>query len=176
MSLELASTLAAIGTFLVITATAVAAIVQLRHLRSGNQIAALTEMREAIEAPEFFAARHFLQDELPALLKQPGFTQRVERRVLDDDLQAITKVGYLFENLGAFVKYGIIDRDIACDLWSDVALSCWLSLKPVTAARRRALAPGIFENFEYFAVLCEDWRRRYPHGTYPPSMRRLALS
>jgi hypothetical protein len=36
MSLEIMSTAAAIGTFLVIAATAIAAVVQLRHLRAQN--------------------------------------------------------------------------------------------------------------------------------------------
>ena len=60
MSLELASTLASIGTFIVITATAAAAIVQLRHLRSSNQIAALTECCEVIASQRFFAARRYI--------------------------------------------------------------------------------------------------------------------
>jgi hypothetical protein len=53
MSLELLNTFATFGTFVVITATAVAALVQLRHARSSNQIAALNELRKAQETPEF---------------------------------------------------------------------------------------------------------------------------
>jgi len=149
------------------------AFLQLRDARGKNQIVALSEMREAIESPDFFAARRFVQDELPSLLRQPGFAQRVERRVLDDDLQAINKIGYLFENLGTFVKYKIIDRDIACDLWADVVLSSWHSLAPVIAIRRRVLAPSSLENFEYLAVVCEDWRARHPAGAYPSGVRRM---
>jgi hypothetical protein len=40
MSLELLNTFATLGTFVVIAGTAIAAIVQLRHARSSNQIAA----------------------------------------------------------------------------------------------------------------------------------------
>jgi hypothetical protein len=173
MPLDLISTLADVGTFLVISTTAIVAILQLRHARGRNQIEALSEMREAIESPDFFAAREFLQDELPSLLTQPGFAQRVSRRVLENDLQAINKVGYLFENLGTFVKYGIIDRDIACDLWADVVVSCWHSLAPVVVIRRRALTPSSLENFEYLAVLCDDWRAKHPAGAYPPGVRRM---
>jgi len=43
MSLELVNTLASIGTLLVIAATAIAALAQLRHSRGSNQIIALTE-------------------------------------------------------------------------------------------------------------------------------------
>ena len=168
MSLELVSTIASLGTFVVIAATAVAAIIQLRHSRSGNQISALTECREVIESPEFFKARRFIQEDLPSLLKQPGTAARLERRVLDDELQAINFVGNFFENLGAFVKHGIIDREIACDLWSGVVVTAWNSLLPVTAIRRRVLkTQALLENFEYLAVISEDYIARYPDGLYP---------
>jgi len=51
MTLQLVNTIAMLGTFLVIGATAVAAIVQLRHARCSNHIAALNELRETIESP-----------------------------------------------------------------------------------------------------------------------------
>jgi len=59
MSLELFNILARLGTFIVIAATAIAAIVQLRHMRSSNQIAAINELRETIETPEFQVAQQF---------------------------------------------------------------------------------------------------------------------
>jgi len=51
MSLETWSTAASIGTFVVIAATAVAALAQLRHMRSSNQIAAVTAMQHLILGP-----------------------------------------------------------------------------------------------------------------------------
>jgi Tfp pilus assembly protein PilE len=53
VSLELITTLASIGTLLVIAATAFAAFVQLRHLSGSNSITALTESREVLESTEF---------------------------------------------------------------------------------------------------------------------------
>jgi hypothetical protein len=44
MSLELVNTLATFWTFLVIAATALAAMVQLRHMRSSNQITVLSNL------------------------------------------------------------------------------------------------------------------------------------
>jgi hypothetical protein len=177
MSLELLSAIASVGTFAVILVTAVAAVVQLRHMRGSNQIAALTECREVIESPEFSAARRFIQDELPVLLEEPGFAARVERRVLETQLQPINFIGNFFENLGAFVKYGIIDREIACDLWSGVVQITWNTLLPVTNIRRKFLkTQALLENFEYLAVLSEDYIARHPDGAYPKGMRRMPES
>jgi hypothetical protein len=158
----------------VIAATAVAAIVQLRHMRGGNQINALTEVRETLESPGFYAARRFIQDTLPTMLDQPGFAARIERSIPDDELQAIFLVSNFYEHLGAFVKYGIIDKQIACDLWNGVLRRDWAALLPVTTIRRRWLKGRAFsENFEYLVVLSEDFLKRHPDGTYPQGMRRM---
>lgn len=176
MSLELVSTIAAVGTFLVIAATAVAALVQLRHMRISNQINALTEYRQTILSPEFFAARRFLQERLPELAKEPSFLQRLAKPVLDDELQRpINLVGNFFENIGAFVKYGIVDRRIACDLWSGVVVQTWKALLPVTLVRRNHLSAALWENFEYLAVISQDFMEQHPHGTYPPGTRRFPM-
>jgi hypothetical protein len=73
MSLELINTFFTFGTFVVIAATAIAAVVQLRHARSSNHIAALNELRETTEVPEFQAALYFVQGELSAKLQDPAF-------------------------------------------------------------------------------------------------------
>lgn len=102
MSLELINTLASLGTFLVIAATAVAAIVQLRQVRSSNHIAALNEIRETREAPDFQAAEHFIFGRLSVKMQEPAFRYCLgapaaaadETRTL---IGMITKVGDFYE-------------------------------------------------------------------------------
>jgi len=176
MNLELISAIAAIGTFVVIAASAIAAIIQLRHLRSGNQISAITGVQEVIESAEFRNARRFIQNDLPRLMKEPHFLPRIAQRVLDDELTSFNLVGNIFENLGAFCKYGIIDKEIVCDLFSGPILSSWTVMMPLIAIRRRHLeAPALLENFEYLASLCEDFETRHPDGAYPRGARRMRV-
>lgn len=78
MSLELLNTLATLGTFLVIAATAIAALVQLRHARGSNQIAALNELREFAETPDFQAANIFIRTELTTKMQDPEFRRQIE--------------------------------------------------------------------------------------------------
>ena len=56
LSAELVSAMAAVGTFIVVAATAIAAIVQLRHLRSSNQINSIIGVQQIFESPEFRAS------------------------------------------------------------------------------------------------------------------------
>jgi len=60
MSQETLSTAAAIGTFVVIAATAIAAVAQLRHLRAANQVSAVRVLMGEYDGAELRDAFHFV--------------------------------------------------------------------------------------------------------------------
>jgi len=54
-------------------------------------------------------------------------------------------------------------------------LGAWKRLAKYTAFRREASGErGLWELFEYLAVLSEDWIERYP-SSYPQGVRRLEI-
>ncbi len=57
MTAEWLTAAGTLGTFIVIAVSAVAAFIQLRHVRGGNQIMALSEVRKQMESPEFRRAQ-----------------------------------------------------------------------------------------------------------------------
>ncbi len=91
MSFELINSLATFGTFLVIAATAIAALVQLRHSRSSNHIVALNELRETMESAEFRAAQISAFRELPVRLQDPAFRYPNRRAIGQDRRNAIAR-------------------------------------------------------------------------------------
>ncbi len=178
MSLELANTLATLGTFVVIAATAIAAILQLRHARSSNQIAALNELRETTETPAFLEASHFVQGGLSGKLQDPAFRYQVAMRsVRTDETRALIAkanlVGNFFESMGTLVKTGLVDKELALQIWDGVAVQAWEHLAPYLAILRRGAGDVLWEKFEYLAVLAQDWIATHPKGTYPARMRRI---
>jgi hypothetical protein len=173
MSAEWVTAIATAGTFVVIAASAIAALLQLRHMRGSNQIVALTECREKLESEEFQNAREFVALKLPELLNDREMQRRLELPFFPSELRPAGNVANFFESMGAFVRFNIIDRRIACDLWCGVVVACWNGLLPVTRIRRK-LDPGIWENFEYLAVLSTEFMERNP-TSYPEHMRRMPL-
>lgn len=173
MSAEWVTAIATAGTFVVIAASAAAALLQLRHMRGSNQILALTECREKLESEEFQQWRDFIYQQLPGMLTDPEVRQKLELTRFPSELRAVGNVANFFESMGAFVRFNIIDRRIACDLWCGVVVSSWNHLLPIIRIRR-TLDPGIWENFEYLAVLSEDFLREHP-TSYPERMRRMPL-
>ena len=173
MSAEWVTAVATAGTFVVIAASAIAALLQLRHTRGSNQIVALTECRETLESNEFQDARAFLTLRVPELMRDPEMQKRLSEPYFPAELRPAGNVANFFESMGAFVRFNIIDRRIACDLWCGVDVACWNGMLPITSVRRR-LDPGIWENFEYLAALSEEFMERNP-TSYPPGMRRMPM-
>lgn len=180
MSLELANTLATFATFLVIAATAIAAIVQLRHARSSNQIAALNELSEKVQTSEFQAADHFIQTHLAEKLRDPAFRhQSIVPSATTDEVRPILTmvriVGNYYERMGVFVKTGLVDRELAMQMWAGTIIRTWEALETYAALLRRTRGDGLWENFEFLTVLAQDWMAEHSRGTYPVGIRRIKL-
>jgi hypothetical protein len=181
MSLELVNTLATFGTFLVIAATAIAAVVQLRHARSSNHIAALNEIRETVETPDFQAAQHFVMSELPAKVQDAAFRYQFEKPTARTDetrllIGKVNAIGNFYEGMGVLVRTGLVDRELVMQMWADTLINSWERLTPFTVLGRRRAGIAVWENFEYLTVLAQDWIAAHAKGTYPPGVRRLELS
>ncbi|MDQ6931625.1 MAG: hypothetical protein M3160_00455 [Candidatus Eremiobacteraeota bacterium] len=180
MSLEILSTLASFATFVVIAATAIAAIVQLRHTRGSNQIAAITELRETMESAEFQATQNFVMSALRKTLEDPVFRYQILNRPARTSenqtlIGRITTVGNYYDGIGVLVKAGFVDRGLTLECFADNICDAWDMLAPVEAIFRRGGNVRGWANFEYLTVLAQDWLAAHPNGTYPPGVRRIEV-
>jgi hypothetical protein len=179
MSLELVNTLATFGTFVVIAGTAIAALVQLRHARGSNQIAALDELREAFQSREFSEAQNFLDTRLDEFVKNPAFRYQWAHRAarteeFRDEIERVRLVGNYFEDVGALILAGLLDGDLAIRIYSADVRRAWDKVEPLTAIGRRANLLA-WENFEYVAMLSKKWIEQHSAGAYPRRAPRLQL-
>jgi len=177
MSSEWVTAIGTIGTFVVIAASAVAALLQLRHMRGSNQIAALNEVRERVESSDFQEYVR-LAKTLPQLCADPDIRRQLNAPEFEfpQKYQWVLVLLYFYEHLGVLVKNGVIDRNVACDPGAEPLLTYWPALAPVIVNRRAALhQPNLWANFEYLAMVCEEWKRRHPNGAYPPRARRMDM-
>ena len=186
MSLEVLNTTASLLTVTIVAATAVAALVQLRHLRAGNQTSALLSVSERLDGHEFREALTLANRGLEAALADPAFRAYVIaifRRVQPPDADqrfvdmhnAVIKVGNAFEILGVLVKNRVVDAVLFLDAYCSVALGAWKRLEGYTALDRDVTGDdAMWEHFEYLAVLSEDWIARHP-SSYPKGIRRLQI-
>lgn len=180
MSPEWVSAVASAGTLIVIAATALAAMIQLRHIRSANQLTGLLKFTEVFESGEIQSANAFIERELPGKLKDAAFVRDLLSINPDRRVHPELRVCDFLEQQGSYIKFGMIDRAQYIDLVGAYALSMWRALREVVAVRRLARDnPEMYENFEYLASLCTKHKARtYPHGVAPlmpePEWREVA--
>jgi hypothetical protein len=173
---ELINSVAQLGTFLVVIATAVAGIVQLRHLRASNELEALLRLTEQLREPEMRTALGYVQHELEAKLKEPAYRAELAHiGFIDSRRHPEMDACNWFNEVGALVKNRLIDERIFLDLFARLVTYYWAQLAPVVALMRRERGPSQYENFEYLASLARAWRAAHPSGRYPSRVERLPL-
>jgi Domain of unknown function (DUF4760) len=174
MSPEWVTAIATVFTALVIAASAVAALMQIRHMRKSNEIEIIAKWTEAMESEEFGAARAFVVTELPRILGDRARLAALSWTPFPTELQPVRTISNHFESVGAFIKLGNVDEHVACELWGLVVLECWRAASPVIQFMREKYGTNaVWENFEYLAVLADRWITEHPQGTYPANARRM---
>jgi len=174
MSPEWLTAIGTLGTFVVIAASAIAALMQLRHMRRGNQIAAFDNIRRTMESADFRNALNFVWNDLPARLDQKTLDD-IREHGLRGDMDAVRLVANMAESLGLFVRSGMVDANIACELWASVVARSWDRIVRVTAAIR-TVDEGIWINFEYMAALSKHYIDSGAGRDYPAGVPRLPLN
>ena len=178
MSLELVNTLASVATTVIIAATAIAALVQLRHLRAQNQINAQLALRQVLLDRDFLQAVGRARQEVPALMREPAFRKYVADYHLglaDDDerfdplYEDILVVGRNLENIGNMIRNGLTDGRIFLEQYAALVIIAWDATEPLLRIRRAAVrADSPWEDFEYLTVLARRWTAErgssYPQG------------
>jgi hypothetical protein len=187
MSLELLNTLGTLTTVVIVAATAIAALVQLRHLRAGNQINAMLTIGDELDSESFRHDTLLIRSELEAAMNNPAYraydvamvrnevtsTAKPEYQELR---RAVNQVRNSYETLGILVKHGIVDNEMFLENYANVILANWKKLEQgIALARRASETNAIWENFEYLAVVSEDWMKRYP-SSYPRGVRHMEIT
>lgn len=172
ISLEILNTVASVGTLLVVAAAALAAIVQLRHLRAANLLTAFLEFNDRWSSNEYVQARHFIRHELPERIRTAEFQRNLPQNSTDEARHVILILDY-FELAGLLVKRGVLDRTIFLDAYGYAVVREWERLHECTALLR-AESPVAFVNFEYLYVTARAFIAK-TDAEYPKGLTRAPL-
>ncbi len=172
MALEALNTAAAVGTFVVIAASAIAALVQLRHLRTSNQLSGLLSVFAMLQDPSVRELVNFVRHDLAERMKDEEFRASLLEIPVDRRKHPEFYLCDIYNHVGSFVRSGLIDEDTYLQTdWFNVNLYWELLRESIAIARTNR--PHIFENFEHLASRAKAWIEKHPHGDYPDDARRL---
>jgi hypothetical protein len=119
LSFEAVNSAAAVATFLVIAATAIAAILQLRHVRAGNQLASLLAITKREQQADFESHLHFVRTELTHKLDESNYRAGLDIVGLVDRTQhPELHVIAWFEQIGVLVRTRYLEEAVYLDVAS----------------------------------------------------------
>jgi hypothetical protein len=166
------SAVSAFATMLVIAPSAIAALVQLNHLRRSNQLSGLISVLELFQDAHFHELIDFTRSELPGKLADAAFRAGLRKVPVDRRGHPELHVAEMHEEIGSYVRSGLVDENLFLQgRWYNVILY-WSLLRPCIEIVR-GNRPHTFENFELLAARAIAWRARHPLGNYPASVPRV---
>ncbi|MGA8099425.1 MAG: hypothetical protein WB810_12300 [Candidatus Cybelea sp.] len=173
---EWLSAIAESGTLVVILASVLAALIQLRHIRAGNQLQALLSLEHDFRAPELQSALTYIQERLPQRLEDPVYRRELETIGFVDPSAHPEMVACNWLNeMGTLVKHGLVSEATFMDLFARLIVHCWRQVAPAVAIMRRKRGEAQYHDFEYLAMRAADWLKRNPAGMFPQRFSREPL-
>lgn len=172
MPVELLTTLASVGTFVVITATAIAALLQVRQIRRANQVAGLQDVFDMVMNPAVREIINYVRHDLELKMQDETFRSGLRMTPVDRRDHPELYLCDMYNHVGSFVRSGLIDESIYLQTeWYNVTLY-WNLLRD-TIAQVRQPNPYVFENFEWLAARAQKWQKAHPNGDYPAGEPRM---
>lgn len=172
MRIELVSVAISGLTFAVIAATAIAATIQLRHMRANNELSALMTLLDDWKGDDLQRWFRFVRIELPEKLKDPAFLDDLRRETVDRTNHPELNMCDFWEQVGTYVRFGLINKDALLSIAGYTVKNIYESVQPCIAAIRESEGDSLYENFELLATLGALYQRRYPNGRYPQDIPR----
>lgn len=173
MSALSVSIILSVATLVVVGAASVAAIIQLRHLRTSNQLNALLEIMNQWNLPTVQSALAELRT-VPEKMNDPKYVAALNApgsvdRASHPEFLALD----LWEQIGTYCKYRLVDETILLDITAAQVADAWTCAEPVIRLLRARAGPATLENFEYLVVRSKLWSRKHATGAYPARLPRV---
>lgn len=175
MSQETLSTVAGIGTFIVIAATAIAAVVQLRHLRAQNQLTGLLTVLARVEDPQFNAWVDGAREMLKSNISDPDYRSSILAGTFERKDNPWLNLANSYDWVGSLVKHNLIPEEALLDVYYGRVIGAWEIIEGVVPLVRRRGGPAVWENFEFLVVQARKWGAQHPQGAYPKGTSRLKI-
>jgi hypothetical protein len=152
VSWEAVTALGALASAIVVAVAATAAVLQIRHLRAGNQLEAILRIYDTFNSTEMVEARRYCIYELPGILADNASRAALLGAAQLD--RRISLVGNFNNEIGTLVVAGFLDERL---IWPLIPLAAriWRTVAPIAHEWRRKRNDPIWFDFEYIAALEE---------------------
>lgn len=166
MSWEALSAIGSLVSGLVIAASAVAAIIQIRQLRASTQLQGFVDLVRDYHSADVQAARRFVATQLPERLESEHYRAELSNFTADTHTHPELLLREFWEQLGSLMRHNVLDTPLFLEFFTIPCRLDWQRLAPVNKLLRQRNR-YISEEFEYIANLCDRWYLSREEGGSP---------
>lgn len=175
MNVEWLAAVTALATLFVIGVTAYAALRQIKHMRSGNQVAALlplTEKYQSLQMQE--SLQYVISGRMQNDLQDPLTRRGAESIPSAGVARAAMPILNFYESVGALVTARVLDLNLVLRYFT-LPSDLWEVAGDYIAITRRKRGREVFENFEALVALERRYTAKHGSSLYPRGLERLHL-
>jgi len=172
MSPEWLAAASSLATLFVIGLTAYAAMRQMSHLRSGNQVAALLPLTEKYQTPEIQESLDYVIGKLNSDLQDPTVRAGLLARPSSGPARQANKIFNFYESVGALVCARALDLQLVLRYFT-LPNEMWETGKDFIALTRSTRDNEVFENFEALVAMQVAYEKRHGTSLYPRGLPRM---
>jgi hypothetical protein len=175
MTLAQWNVVTSIATLVVLLTAAIAALVQLRHIRASNELSSFYEAFELWYSASVQDGLKFIQHELATKMEDPSFRRELDTPgPVDHSRHPELNVSDFFDNIAIYHMYGNMRESMIMQANAQLLDNLWRTLSPTIAIMRRQRGPQMYASLEYLVCRARLWNARYPDGFLPKGFQRLA--
>lgn len=176
MSAEWLTAASALATLFVIGVTAYAALRQIRHMRSGNQVAALLPLTEKYQAADMReSAQYVMSGALARDLLDRQARRGAESIPACGATRKAMAILNFYESIGALVTARVLDIDLVLRYFT-LPSDMWECSTDYIAVTRRKRGPDVFENLEALVALERRYTAKRGSSLYPKHLPRIPVT
>lgn len=123
---------------------------QLELLRRSAQLEGMIAVLRQVNEPRHAESYRFVMNEFETRMRDPEYRRAHEIGTTDESVHKELPTLAIYEQIGAYVHFGLIDADAVYCQAGSRAVRCWEKLQEVVAIHRRRAGPGAWDNYERF--------------------------
>jgi hypothetical protein len=174
MPAEQWNVIVSIATLVVLLTAALAALVQLRHIRASNELSTFSEAFKLWYSSGVQHGLQFIQRDLATKMEDPAFRRELDvAGPVDHSRHPELNVLDFFDNVAIYLILGNMREDMIMQAAGQLVTDLWQTLSPTIAIMRRQRGPQMYASFEYLVARAQLWHKRYPNGYLPTGFQRL---
>jgi len=146
-------------TTLVIAATAIAAVVQIRQLKLATQLEGYLALHREFGSTEMYAIREYVANELPKRLLDGKYREELESGAAFSGTHPELVLGNFWEKVGTLVSTGLLAPNLYLETGAYRVIEAWDQLSDVIALRRKK-EPLQWSGFDHIVRISREYLDR----------------